>query len=143
MNKLLASLVSCALLGCVCLSSPARAEGDRTFNYDVSLRMTFGRGYGKKAVRDEEFSKFASEVLTPAFKDGYCMVRDARGEWVHPERGLIRERNVVVFLDFQETAETQAARERVAREFVRRFPGSNASVYMVVTPGIEASIYFQ
>ena len=71
------------------------------------------------------------------------MVRDARGEWVHPERGLIRERNVVVFLDFQETAETQAARERVAREFVRRFPGSNASVYMVVTPGIEASIYFQ
>lgn len=39
------------------------------------------------------------------------MVRDARGEWVHPERGLIRERNVVVFLDFQETAETQAARE--------------------------------
>lgn len=143
MKKMLVSLLSCALLSCVGLSSPARAVGDRTFHYDTALRMTFGLGYGKKAVRDEDFSKFASEVLTPTFKDGYCMLKDARGEWMHPERGLIRERNVVVLLDFEETPETRAARERVAQEFVRRFPGSNASVYMVVTPGIQASIYFQ
>lgn len=142
MKKLLMSLVSCAL-ACVCLCSPALAEGEQAFDYDASIRMTFGLGYGKKAVRDEDFSVFASEVLTPAFQDGYCMLRDARGEWVHPDRGLIRERNVVVLMELQENAEVQAALGRVAREFVRRFPGSNASVYIVTTPGIRASIYFQ
>lgn len=143
MKKLWVSLVSYALLGCVWLCSPALGEGSRSFDYDTSIRMTFGLGYGKKAVKDEDFSRFASEVLTPAFKDGYCTLRDARGEWMHPDRGLIRERNVVVLMEFQETPETQAALERVAREFVRRFPGSNASVYVVATPGIQASIYFQ
>ncbi|MCH5277453.1 MAG: DUF3574 domain-containing protein [Desulfovibrionaceae bacterium] len=141
MKKFVISLSLCALLGAVC--SVARAEGDRIYDYDASLRMIFGLGYGKRAVTDEQFSAFAREVLTPAFREGYCVVREAHGEWAHPERGLVRERNVVVFLDFKESGEARAAREAVAREFVRRFPGSHASVYLTVTPGIQSSIHFQ
>lgn len=141
MKKFVISLIVCMALCCAC--SAALAEGNQTFDYDTSLRMTFGLGYGKKAVKDEEFSAFAHEVLTPAFRDGYCMVREARGEWIHPGQGLIRERNVVIFLDFKESEQARAAREAVAREFVRRFPGSHASVYLTVTPGIQASICFQ
>lgn len=142
MKKLLATLLACAMLSCFSLTSPSLAAGERTFHYDASLRMTFGLGFGKKAVRDEDFGTFARDVLFPSFKDGCCMF-DARGQWVHPDRGLIQERNVVVLVDYKDGPDALAAQEHVAREFLKRFPGSNASVYLVRTPGIRASILYQ
>lgn len=142
MKKLFASVLACVMLACFSLPSLSLAAGERTFNYDTSLRMTFGLGYGKKAVRDEDFGKFARDVLYPSFKEGCCMF-GARGQWMHPDRGVIQERNVVVLLEYQDSPEALAVQEHVASEFLKRFPGSNASVYMVRTPGSKASIFYQ
>ena len=141
-KKMLWSTLACILFAVFCLTAPALAMGERTFDYDTGIRLNFGLGYGKKAVRDEAFSEFAREVVTPTFKDGYCSFT-ALGEWVHPERGLIRERNVVLLLDLKAGPELEAKCKHVAEEFLKRFPGSNASVYVVLTPGIQAKIFYQ
>lgn len=143
MKRRFMMLLACALFSCFCFPGDVVAAGERTFAYDTGLRMTFGLGYGKKAVRDEAFGRFAREVMMPAFSDGFTMLEGAKGCWVHPDRGPIQERNVVVFRDFLDTPENRAAVDRVAREFLDRFPGSNASVYIVVTQGIQASIVYQ
>jgi len=139
-TRILVSLLTVLLFFC---AGDAGAQDSKSFSYDVSMRMTFGLGYGKQAVRDEAFAEFVEEVMCPAFTEGFTIIGRAWGRWEHPDRGPIQERNVVVFLDFVDTPENRAAVEKVAHAFVDRFPGSNASVYVVATHGIKASIVYQ
>lgn len=139
MKKWFLPFVMGALL--VFSSMPAHAAGEKTFLYDTNLRIVFGFGQGKQTVREEEFGKFLMEVVTPTFKEGYCVL-EARGQWVHPTRGVTREKNSLIFVDIQDGEEADAKVEKVVNDYLRRFPNSNASVYVVKTPGISAKIYF-
>jgi hypothetical protein len=137
--KILLSLV--LVVSLMAFSWPGHA-GEMEQPYDTSMRMVFGLGYGAKSVQEEDFTKFAREVVSPVLMDGFCML-DARGQWMHPEQGLVRERNVLMYVDYVDSPEMEAKFQKIIQEYLRRFPGSNAAVYTVRTTGIAAKIYFQ
>lgn len=141
MKKFIDLLLVCLFTVTLALMADDAAAAEQMHPYDTEMRMVFGFGHGKNAVREEDFAKFVKEVVTPAFKDGVCML-DARGQWINPDRGLIREKNVVLFMEYVQDPEMEALQEQVAKDFLARFPGSNASVYMVRTPNITATVYY-
>lgn len=139
MKKWFLPLVMGALL--ILSSMPAQAAAEKTFLYDTSVRFIFGFGQGKKSVRDEDFGKFLADVVTPTFQDGYTTF-DSRGQWLHPSRGVIKERNAIVLLDVQNGEEADAKIQKVVDDYLRRFPNCNAAVYVVKQSGTSAKIYF-
>ncbi len=140
-RAMLKTTLALLVLPLLLASTPALA-GETTHPYDTELRMVFGFGHGKSAVKDEAFAKFAREVLTPAYKDG-MMIAPARGQWMHPQRGLIQERNAAVYIQYVASPEAEEAQNKLAQDFLKRFPGSNAAVYMLRMPIKSATIFYQ
>jgi hypothetical protein len=63
----------------------------------VELKLYFGRDIpGGGVVNDAEWRRFAADVLTPAFPEGFT-VFDATGQWRNPQSGdVVREPSYVV-----------------------------------------------
>lgn len=126
------------LLASVFVYSGKSNAAEKDLDYNVNVRITFGFGSNYDI---EKFSKFALKTMRAELSSGYTMF-DSRGVWSHPERGVVRENNIVVLFDMVDNEKNKKAVANVAEEFVKLFKKSGGSVYVVKTPILEVKTYF-
>lgn len=126
------------LLMCFFTYSPKSYGAETTLEYNTNVRITFGFGNNYDL---QKFSKFALASLSTKFPNGYTMF-DSKGIWHHPEKGIIRENNVILLYNMVDSPEAEKAITSVAEEFLKIFKNSGGSVYIVKTPILTAKVYF-
>ena len=125
------------LLASVFLCSGKSYAEEKVLEYNVSVRMTFGFGSNYDI---EKFSKFASKTIRSELSSGYTMY-ESKGVWHHPDRGIVRENNVILLFDMLDSEENNKAVGNVAEGFIMLFKKGGGSVYVVKTPILEAKVY--
>ena len=130
-------IVLILLLACVFVYCPESYGKEKTLDYDTNYRIVFGFGNNYDL---NKFSKFAHTTIATALPTGYTMF-ESKGVWNHPEKGVIRENNLIILYDVLDTPERQEIVANIAKKFTEIFRGSGASAYIVKTPILEAKSY--
>jgi len=86
------------------------------------VHLFFGRAIsGRAPLTNREWSRFASEVLTPNFPDGFTAY-DADGQWMNDKtQRIVRERSKVVLIAADPNADIAKHVAAVTDAFRRQF----------------------
>lgn len=100
----------------------------------ATIELLFGRAIPAGGVVDEAaWSRFADEVVTPRFPDGYTVL-DADGRYRHRDgASTITEPSKVLVVVATEPATALARAQEIAAEYKRRF--AQESVLTLVREG--------
>lgn len=107
------------LIGPAAAQTPCPLPGQKPMQI---VQLFFGRTIPDRApLTDREWSRFAANVLTPNFPDGFTAY-DADGQWLDPARkAIVRERSKVVIVAADENADIKSRVTAVSLAYRRRF----------------------
>jgi hypothetical protein len=119
-------LGGCADMACGPFGPNARPE--------LVAQMFMGRRYTGGEVSDADWARFAAEVITPRFPDGFTVL-DAAGQWRGVD-GVVRESSKVLMVAAPDTAAVRGALAEISDAYKQRF--HQQSVGLVITHGCAA-----
>lgn len=133
MKKIFVFVMAALMLS---VSSFALAD-ETTFEYDTTYRVHFGFG---KSYDAGKFASLMKNDISTAFQHGFASVQ-ADGIWNHPEKGLVREKNIILLIDAKASADVEQKIATIAHKFLEQF-SVNSSVYVSKAPIIQAKVYY-
>jgi hypothetical protein len=120
-------LLSGAMLGVAALCAPiaALAQGSCVLPAQKPMQVVhlfFGRAIpGRGPLTDREWSRFAADVLTPNFPDGFTAY-DADGQWMNDKlHRIVRERSKVVIVAADSRADIAPRLTAVSNAYRKKF----------------------
>ena len=101
---------------------------------NLVAQLFMGRSYQGREVSDADWARFASEVITPRFPEGFTAL-DATGQWRGPD-GIVREKTKVLLVSAPDEPATRGALADISAAYRQRF--HQQSVGLIVTHGCAA-----
>lgn len=110
----------------------------------TTYMIHFGGGSGAAAVTRELFDVFYEETVAPRFPSGTTIFL-ASGRWLDPKTAaMVKEETFVVEVEENAGAEAEsdAAVDEIAGEYVRRYGKANVACFIKKYPGTSAKIHY-
>lgn len=139
MKKILLVLVATLLvLGVVYGDSRA---GVHEWNNQVYFRLHFGMGVGSTSVSPDILRDFLEKEVVPRFPSGMAVETAVLGQWMS-DKGLIREKNILVNISADDSPESYKKIKEVGELYTKRFANAKASLFVVPIPVPKTLHYY-